>query len=45
MKTLFALGVAFAILAALPHDAQAQIKKYDIKSESSPSKPLSTWGQ
>jgi len=32
MKTLLALSAAFAILAALPHDAHAQYKKYDIKS-------------
>ena len=32
MKTLFALGVAFAILAVCPQDAQTQFKKYDIKS-------------
>ena len=32
MKTLLALSAAFAMLAALPHDAHAQFKKYDIKS-------------
>ena len=32
MKTLLVLGAACAILAASSHDAQAQFKKYDVKS-------------
>lgn len=32
MKTLLALGAAFAMLAALPQDVHTQFKKYDIKS-------------
>ena len=32
MKTLIALSAAFAMLAALPQDVHAQVKKYDIKS-------------
>ena len=32
MKTLVALTAAVAMLAALPRDAHAQVKKYDVKS-------------
>ena len=32
MNRLIALTAGFAILAAMPHDAHTQVKKYDVKS-------------